>query len=81
MNSRKKYNNQINISGSKIKNIREDRKISRENLSRNLLIELGIDISAQSIANLENNLRTIVDYELWGIAKILKVDIKDLIGE
>ena len=45
MNSRKKYNNQINISGSKIKNIR------------------------------------IVDYELWGIAKILKVDIKDLIGE
>ena len=79
MNTRKKYNDKINISGNKIKTIREEKGLSREDLSRSLLIELGIDISAQSIANLENNLRTVVDYELWGIAKILEVDINDLV--
>ena len=80
MNFRKRYNdNKINVSGEKIRSIREARGLSREKLSSRLLLELNIDISAQSIANIEGNLRTVVDYELWGIAKILEVDMKDLI--
>lgn len=79
MNYRKRYNNKINVSGSKIREIRKQKGLSIENLSRTLLIELGIELSAQAIGNIEHGYRTVVDYELWGIAQILGVDMKDLI--
>lgn len=79
MNNREKFNNRINVSGEKIKKIRESKKISREKMSSKLMLELNIDIPAQSIAKIEDDSRTVVDYELWGISKILGVDMKDLI--
>lgn len=79
MNSRKRYNNKINVSGEKIRVTRETQGLSREKLSSRLLLELNIDIPVSSLVKIENNTRTIVDYELWGIAKILDVDMKDLI--
>lgn len=79
MNPRKKYNNKINVSGEKIRKIRESKGLSREQLSSKLLLELNIDIPLTSLIKIEANTRTVVDYELWGIAKILKVDMKDLI--
>ena len=78
-NGRKKFDNKLNISGEQIRKCRKACKMSREKLSAKLLIEEGIDISAQAIANIEENKRTVVDYELWGIAKILEIDMKDLI--
>ena len=79
MNSRKRYNNKINVSGEKIRATREIKGLSRGKLSSRLLLELNIDIPVSSLVKIENNIRTIVDYELWGIAKILEVDMKDLI--
>lgn len=79
MNSRKRYNNKINVSGEKIRATRETKGLSREKLSSRLLLELNIDIPVSSLVKIENNTRTIVNYELWGIAKILCVDMKDLI--
>lgn len=77
-NNRKKYNNKINISGKLIRKYRELQNLSREQLSTKLLLE-GIDISAQSIANIENETRTVVDYELRGIASVLKIDVSCLL--
>ena len=71
MNNREKFNNRINVSGEKIRQARENKKISRERMSSELMLKLNIDIPAQSIAKIENDTRTVVDYELWGIAKIL----------
>lgn len=48
-NKRKRYNNNLNISGNTIRRIRKERKLSREVLSNKLLLE-EVDISAQSIA-------------------------------
>lgn len=79
MNNREKFNNRINVSGEKIRQARENKKISRERMSSELMLKLNIDIPAQSIAKIENDTRTVVDYELWGIAKILEIDMKDLI--
>ncbi len=79
-NKRKKYNNNLNISGNNIRKIREEKKLSREILSNKLLLEEEIDISAQSIANIENNLRTVCDYELYGLSKILNVEISNLLN-
>lgn len=79
MNPRKRYNNRINVSGEKIRMIRESKDISREKMSSRLLLELNIDLTVSSLIKIETNQRTVVDYELWGIAKILEVDMKDLI--
>ena len=80
-NKRKKYKNKMNISGSKIRELRESKKMSREFLSNKLLLEEEIDISSQSIANIENNARTVSDYELYGLARVLKVDILILLND
>lgn len=77
-NSRKLYNNRINISGIYIKKYRIMKHLSRENLSAKLMLK-GIDISAQSLANIENGVRTVVDYELRGIADILEISVLDLL--
>lgn len=79
MNPRKRYNDKINVSGEKIRTIREARGLSREKLSSRLLLKLNIDLPITSIEKIEANKRPVVDYELWGIAKILEVDMKELI--
>lgn len=77
-NSRKRYNDRLNISEEKIKEIRLEKGLSRESLSSKLIME-GIDISASAIANIENNTRTVVDYELCGIAKVLDIQVSFLL--
>ena len=77
---RKKFRNKFNISGERIKEYREKANLSRESLSTKLTLE-GVDISAESIRNLENNLRTVVDYEFCAIAKVLNVDISLLLQD
>ena len=73
--TRKKLNNKLNISGNKLRKIREERHLSREKLSNMLLLETGIDLSAETIANIENNKRTLGDYEFLFLIKILEIDI------
>ncbi len=79
-NNRKKYEEKINISGKYIKHYRKSKNLSREKLSAKLMLN-GIDISAQAIANIENGTRTIVDYELCGIAEALEISILDLLKD
>ena len=80
-NKRKKYKDKMNISGNKIKELRKEKKLSREFLSNKLLLEEEIDISSQSIANIENNNRTVSDYELYALARVLKVDVLVLLKD
>lgn len=75
MNTRKyiQYlNGNINCVGKYIKEIREKNNISRQHLSDQLMI-LGIDISSDSIFDIETGTRTVVDYELCAIAKVLNI--------
>lgn len=73
MNTRKsldKLNGNLNIVGKNIIKYRNKYNISRQELSNRLMI-LGIDISAQLIYSIEIGTRTVVDYELCAIAKVL----------
>lgn len=73
MNTRKsldKLNGSLNIVGRNITRYRNKYGISRQELSNQLMF-LGIDISAQLIYSIEIGTRTVVDYELCAIAKIL----------
>lgn len=81
MNKRNRYKNQINISGIKIREIRESKNWSREYLSNKLLLETGIDISAKIIAKIEYNARTVTDYEFLALAKVLNMNILILIKD
>ena len=81
MNNRKyieKLNGKLNIVGNAIKIIREQQGLSRQELSNKLMI-LGIDISSQSIFDIEKGTRTVVDYELCTIAKILDTTTYNLL--
>lgn len=67
------YSNK-NISGEIIKQERENKKLSRQDLANKLQLE-GFDFSAPIIANIENDLRTVIDSELLIFAKILNFSI------
>ena len=79
--NKRKYPNQLkdnlNCIGYNIREYRLDKRWSRKKLSDQLLF-LGVDISTQAIYDMEIGKRTILDYELFGIAKVLKISIDDL---
>lgn len=72
-----KYNNKYNITGEKLKKYREKLGISQEQLSNQLSL-LGITLYQSDIFKIEKNERTVRDFELWGITKILKIKAEDL---
>lgn len=72
-----KYNGKYNIIGKRLKKVREDKKISQEQLSNKLSL-LGITLYQSDIFKIENNTRTVRDFELWGITKILGITSEDL---
>lgn len=72
-----KYNGNMNVIGRLLKEYREKEKISYEQLSAKLEL-MGISIHKQSIYDIENNKRTVKDYELFGLAYILGIDVNDL---
>lgn len=83
MNSRKyidNLNGKLNIVGSNIKFIREQNGLSRQSLSDKLMF-LGVDISSQSIFDIETGSRTVIDYELCAISKILNTSSDDLMKD
>ncbi len=75
-----KYNGKLNVTGKLLKKYREKEKISYEQLSARLEL-MGISIHKQSIYDIENNKRTVKDYELFGLAYVLGVDVNDLLKD
>ena len=75
-----KYNGQLNVIGSTIRKYREIAKLSQTEVSSKLLL-LGIDIPKNSYQRLESGERTIKDYELAGISKVLNVSPNSLLED
>ena len=72
-----KFNNAYNIVGEKLKEIREKKNVSQEELSSKLSL-LGITLYQSDIFKIEHNERTVRDFELWGICQVLEVKSEDL---
>ena len=72
-----KYNGNMNVIGRLLKEYRNKQKLSYEKLSAKLELR-GISIHKQSLYDIENNKRTVKDYELFGIAYVLGIDVNDL---
>lgn len=73
-----KYNDKLNIIGEYIKTARENQqpKMSQENLSSKLSLK-GITLYKNDIHRIETGKRTIKDFELIAICKILDIDINE----
>ena len=71
-------NGDLNIVGKNIQKKREKLKYSRQYVSDRLM-NYGIDISSQALYHIEIGTRTVVDYELGTIARILKTTTDELL--
>lgn len=75
-----KYNDNLNVIGSKIKYYREINNLSLSQLSDKLQL-LGIDIPKNSLQRIEKGKRIIKEYELAGLSKVLKVSTDELLKD
>lgn len=73
-----KYNGNMNVIGELLKEYRTKKNLSYEQLAAKLEL-MGISIHKQSLYDIENNKRTVKDYELFGIAYVLGIDVNDLL--
>ena len=73
----KRYNNKKNISGTLIRNEREEKGMSKVRLSQ-LLDTYGIYINTDELLRIEKNQLLVKDFELVAIAQILDIDLNQL---
>ena len=72
-----KFDGNLNVIGRLLKEYRMKKDLSYEKLSAKLEL-MGISIHKQSLYDIENNKRTVKDYELCGFVKILYITFEDL---
>lgn len=70
-----KYNDKLNILGDVIRTKRLAQEMTLETLSNKLCL-MGINITADSLYQIENNTRSIKDFELAGISSILDISVE-----
>ena len=73
----KRFNNKKNISGTLIKEAREEKKMSKVRLSQ-LLDTYGVYINTDELLRIEKNKVLVKDFELVAISQILDIDLNKL---
>lgn len=66
-----------NLIGGNLKRLRRKLKISQQTLSNKLEL-LGVYICRGSVSRIEDYSRTVTDIELFAIAEVLGVELKEL---
>jgi transcriptional regulator with XRE-family HTH domain len=74
-----KYQNNLNLIGKTLRKIRTEQNMSLESLSSKLLL-LDVNIPVTCLHRIENNQRTVRDYEICALAIVLDVSLNDLLG-
>ena len=75
-----KYNENLNVTGKKIKELRIKNNLSLSGLSTKLAL-LGIDIPKPSLHKLETGKRILKDYELFGMAVVFNVPVEEFLSD
>ena len=63
----RKLNNNLNVIGDNLRKYRKEKHLSQADLTMELNL-LGINLHKNDIYMIENNKRTVKDYEIWGWA-------------
>ena len=75
-----KYNDRLNVTGKKIKELRIKNNLSLSQLSTKLAL-MGIDISKPSLHKLETGKRILKDYEICGLAAVFNISLEELLSD
>ena len=75
-----RFDGNMNVIGRLLKEYRMEKDLFYEKLSAKLEL-MGISIHKQSLYDIENNKRTVKDYELFGLAYVLGIDVNDLLAD
>ncbi len=70
--------NDMNIVGNNVRKFRIAKKMSQQKLSNSLEL-MGVYVCRGSVSRIEDKSRTVTDIELYALAKVLDVNINDLI--
>lgn len=73
------YNGKKNISGDRIREARQKKRLSQADLAARMQVE-GVVIERDSISRIEIGTRFVPDYELPIFARILDVSVDWLLG-
>lgn len=73
------YNGKKNISGDRIREARQKKRLSQSDLATRMQVE-GVVIERDSISRIEIGTRFVPDYELPIFARILDVSVDWLLG-
>ena len=79
MKNSSKYENNLNIIGSILREKRKEKNLSFEQLSNKLQL-LGVNIPVTCLHRIENNQRTVRDYEICAISVALNIDVAELLN-
>ena len=71
---------EMNMIGSNLRRLRTEKKLSQQDVC-NRLEMMAIYICRGSISRIEDKKRTVTDIELYGLAKVLGVEINELLEE
>ena len=74
-----KYKNNLNIIGPILRDKRRECKMSLEEVSSKLLL-LDVNIPVTSLHRIENNQRTVRDYEICAFAIVFNIDVSELLN-
>ncbi len=75
-----KYEDKLNVIGPILRQKRKEKNISLEALSSKLLL-LGVNIPITALHRIENNQRTVRDYEICALSVVLGIDPSELLGQ
>lgn len=73
----KKYNDKKNIAGLLIKKAREEKEMTKAELSKRLELK-GVNINSDELLLIEKNKLLVKDFEIAAIAEILDIDLNNL---
>ena len=74
-----KHNGLCNVSGARIRQRREELRLSQEQLSARLQL-LGLELNQKVVSRVETGLRVVPDFELDYYARVLDTDVLWLLG-
>ena len=74
----RKLNNNYNVISENLRRIRISKHLSQADITKDLNL-MGINMHKNDIGRIEVNERTVKDYELYGIAKVLQISMNELL--
>ena len=73
------YNGRCNVSGRKVRELRERMKLSQDQLAARMQVQ-GVPLTQKAISRIETGERVVADYELMLLAQVLGTTVGALLG-